>query len=126
MKKMFIATLLIVGLILVGIAVFIFMMSNVTIASSTMSVRSIEVSDRAIDLKLDFSASGLQYKGFVTEYRDDSLFIKINGTYIGFFASDPSSGISIPNSYGEIKAIYLSDGADEKNSRRIWQKSDPL
>jgi hypothetical protein len=66
------------------------------------------------------SSMGVAYTRYSADYRDETLFIKIRGRdalipneKAGFF------DITIPNRYGNIKAIYLWGGSEDE-SLMIW------
>ncbi len=121
MKKLLIILGALIIIIIIGIASINY--SKSTVNPHSIAIVDINVSDSKIDLKGMFSFSGpLSYKGYTAEYKNEALYIKIKGGLI-LFPPSPSSdpglapviNISMKNTYGNVKKIYLQGDSVSDN-----------
>lgn len=84
---------------------------------------SINVSNKEIDLKLTSENSAACYWGYKVDYhsQDSSLYIRIKSKIIPLpGVSSKGFNLSIPNTYVNIKKIYLEDSITLKYLP-IWE-----
>lgn len=115
----------IVGVVLIAIAwAFWFPMKPSSVASiDGLGFNEVTVSDTSIDMRGGyFAASAIWYAGYEAEYRDEALYVKIIvSNRERQYQGDPFS-VSIPNTYGTIKAVYLE--GYQGDTRMIWPKDE--
>lgn len=112
-------------LVIIGVAGFVmFNMTHFTVLPSVIAIRSIEISSKVIDVSGYFSASSLWSAGYKTEYSNENLYIRIIGSGINYSHLNGDVNLSIPNNYGNIKAVYLVGGQD--GGVMIWPDNKTL
>jgi len=117
MKKILLIGFLISGVIIIGVLFLIFQ----NVQPSAIAVESVNISDNNIDVKGTLVASHLFYRGFETDYHDETLYITIKGSIVKLPKASGDFSISLPNKYGKIKVVYLKAGTPTENII-IWSK----
>jgi|GEM_PF-2583541 len=110
-----IAVVMIIGL--VG-GFIIFNIVHFVVNPSSIGIRSVDVSPKVISISGGFASSATWSAGYKTQYSNGSLYIKIIGSGINYSDLNGDISLSIPNTYNEIKAVYLV-GAPESEVM-IW------
>lgn len=118
MKVLKIIGFVIIGIIIIGGGILVLYKS--TYPPKKIFVTDISVTDSNITLKATFIDSALAYKGYNVEYRNEALFFKIKAGLISFKKSKDIN-ISVSNSFGKIKEVYLEDN-NPANNVLIWPK----
>ncbi|HTX87163.1 MAG TPA: hypothetical protein VMC41_03840 [Candidatus Nanoarchaeia archaeon] len=125
MKKIMLYILIIVIFFVVVAGSFaIFNMVHFTVSPNIVAIRSVDVSPKAINISGDFVASAVWLAGYKTQYSDDNLYIRIIGSSINYYHLNGGVNLSIPNTYGNIKAVYIVGGAD--GGVMIWPDNKNL
>lgn len=106
----------ILGIIIIGLVVFL--LSSSTIHPNNVFIKEVNVSDSQVTLKGTFIESARQYKGYKIDYKNEGLYIKIKGALLSF-SKTKEIDISIANKYGRIEKIYLQGDTLSVN-KRIW------
>ena len=118
MKIVKIVGIIMLGIIIIGLVIL--MLSKSTVRPSNVFVKDVDASDNKVTLKGTFMDSAIKYKGYTAEYKNEELYIKIKGGLISF-SKTKEINISIANSYGKIKGVYLQDDTPSGNIL-IWPK----
>lgn len=118
-KKVIVGSSTIIILIIIGVVVSMLFIK--TINPHNIFVTQANVSDNTIEVVGEFTDGFNHFKGYKTEYVDETHFIKIKGG-IGFLMKQGSGGINIlmNNTFGNIKEVYLQDHSG--NKVQIWAK----
>ncbi|MDD5527968.1 MAG: hypothetical protein PHO56_03285 [Patescibacteria group bacterium] len=113
MKKIMLYILIIIIFLVVGVGGFvIFNMTHFTVSPSIVAIRTVDVSPKTINISGDFMASAVWQSGYKTQYSEDNLYIRIIGSNINYYHLNGGVSLSIPNTYQNIKAVYLVGGED--------------
>lgn len=116
-------------IIVIGIVVFLIVIATIATINSKsvlnpyiVAILDVNVSDKKITLKGTLVNSSLQFKGYTVKYENEILYISIEGGLISL--SKPKDiDISIDNTYGKIKKIYLQ-GDTTSNIMLIYPKKN--
>ncbi len=120
MKKVIytLLAIIIIGILLVLLYIFAF---RQIAALDSVYVRSIDVTDDAINIEADFAGSSMGFAGYRTDFQNKQLRVKIlmrNGFQFGKLHS-PS--FSLPNDFKDVQEIYL-EGVSPSEIRLLWSK----
>jgi hypothetical protein len=125
MKKIMLYILAIIIFLIVGVGGFvIFNITHFTVSPSVIAIRSVDVSPKAISVSGDFMASAIWSVGYKTQYSDQNLYIRIIGSSINYSHLNGGINLSVPNTYGNIKAVYMVGGPE--GGVMIWPDNKTL
>lgn len=102
--KKIILGIIIVIVIIVGSIISVFY-SQSLINPNSLGVANVTVNNNKIAFRIDNFGSALGLVKYTTEYKNEVLYIKVYGALKSL--SKPFNNISIDNTYGKIKEIYL-------------------
>lgn len=124
MKKL--ATVLVVLVVAIVAVAILVRVSTFISDTNDVVILSTVITNETIQLRGGFSGSQVWFSDYDVEKNGDSLYVKIVGSSIKFpwMEGDPFVVI-IPNTYGDIDAIYLQ-GGDPSDQELIWSKQDNL
>lgn len=111
MKRLLVIGIVIAVIIILGVGI---VLSKSTVNPKTIAVMDVTATDSKIDLKGSFTNSSLQYKGYTAEYKNEILYISIKGGLVSF-SKPKDMNISMENTYGKIKEIYLQGDTASDN-----------
>ena len=116
MKKYLIGIVVVIVLA-VGV---IYVLSHGHTSTSNIHVSSVSVSSSTVSFTGGFAGSAMWYNGYTATYTDGSLYldIQVSSIQLPGMAGDPFT-VSIPNTYGNIKQIYLR-GQGAEGDKQIW------
>ena len=125
MKKSMLYILIIIIFFVVGAGGFvIFNMTHLTVSPNIVAIRTVDVSPKVINISGNFVASAVWLVGYKTEYSDENLYVRIIGSSINYYHLNGAINLSIPNIYGNIKAVYVVGGSD--GGVMIWPDNKTL
>lgn len=97
-------------------------LTSTIVATNNVVVLSTDFDDHAdlIEIRCGFPGSHIWYRDRIVKYSDKALYVTVIASWLDVPGTkgDPFT-ISIPNTYGEIHAIYLQ-GRDHSDLRLLW------
>ncbi len=121
MKYMWGIVIAILLIVIIALAVYI---RSYTANPSMIHFANVTVSSEMITLRNgSFAGSSMWYSGYSAQYQSGVLSIEIHARSVKIFGSaDDPFTVSIPNTYGDIQQVQLSDG-EGSNKLTIWNSS---
>lgn len=117
MKRYIIFGSIILLILIITAVIFIF--NTKTINPNNIYINEVTVSDKSFIFKGDIMDAANNFKGYKVDFKDNILYLKIQG---GIFPQSKSKGsinIFFENNYGNIKEVQLQAG-DSAMNKIIW------
>ena len=123
MKKYMISIVAGIGVVMALAVGVVYVLSHGHTSTDNIHVSSVSVSSSTVSFTGGFAGSAMWYNGYTATYKDGSLYldIQVSSIQLPGLAGDPFT-VSIPNTYGDIKQIYLR-GQSAEGDKQIWPQN---